>query len=111
MIIALLSLKAKICGFEYASKKLCRLITRSKGKKKQSLRFKKHQLGVYAREHMVAYGILRKKSYEKIEPKCNKDNPLNKQHVLEIVHQHVPSWEIKNWTLQSINEATKRCAK
>lgn len=103
----LLELKAKICGFEHVSKKLYKPISRTHGERKQSLRYKKHLIGITAREHMIAYGLLRGKLYSKIEPKCGKHNPLNTRKVLEIVHQHVNPWETKNWTMEKLQKLTE----
>ena len=55
-----------------------------------------------ARHYNIAYGLLRGKSYREIENKC-KIQP-NPETILSIIHNHVPWWEKKEWTLDRVKK-------
>ena|SRR5260221_4962477 len=108
MNLNLLTLKSKICGFEHVSGKIRKDILRTSGPKRASYRYCKLFVGVTAREHLIAYAILRKIPYEKVEQKCAKGHEPVSEHVLNIIHSHVYPSERKDWTLKRVNDLLKR---
>jgi hypothetical protein len=108
MSTELLALKAKLCGFELASRKLRRRISNVKGMKRWSLQFRKSALGSWTREHLIAYGVLRGLAYAKIEPKCDERNKPNIDRIVSIIHAHTSSWERKKWTRDHVAKLLER---
>lgn len=84
--IRLLVLKAKICGLQALSMKLGREARSLSGSRRAALNDAKRQIGVYTRHHLLAYALLRGKTYKEVE-KCtrNRPSPLLLQ---EIVQDH-----------------------
>ncbi len=108
MNTVLLALKSKICGFEHTSRKFRSRIAKSEGAKRWQLQFRKHELGAYTREHLIAYGLIRKTPYEKIEAKCDERNPPRIDRILEIIHAHVPYLDRGKWTKVTLEKLLER---
>lgn len=106
--IRLQVLKAKIRGFEAEAMSLRKQINRLTGEKRCPVWERKRALGTYTREHLVAYGLLRRIPYQKIEQKVGKENPLDLDAVLEVIHVHVYRFERQKWTKERLSELVSR---
>ena len=69
----LLTLKAKIKGLAASGLKTRELINKSTGKKRDGHWNIKRLIGQETRYHLIAYGLIRGKSYNEIEPNSNKE--------------------------------------
>lgn len=90
--IGLQVLRAKIRGLYATGLSLQKEITKTysdpfAGPRRQQLRQQKRSLGVYTREHLIAYGLLRGIPYEYIE-RCSANNLPNVKRVNELIKQH-----------------------
>ena len=85
--IGLQTLRAKIRGFHVAGSTIASRISKAEREKKNRLWDLKRELGVHARHHLIAYGLLRGIPYEKIE-RCASNNRPNPQVILGIVQAH-----------------------
>lgn len=94
----LLVLKSKLCGLEHTSRKFRKRIIKSSGDRRWQLRYRKMCLGVYTREHLIAYGLLRGVPYSRIEGKCGDKNQPHAAAIHAIVQAHAPWNEKGKWT-------------
>lgn len=85
--IGLQTLRAKIRGFHVTGLKISRRISRSKGARRVRLWGLKRLIGDSCRHHLIAYGLLRGLSYDRIE-RCSERNRPNPELVLRIVLEH-----------------------
>ena len=106
--VYLICLKAKIKGLAEAGSRSRKLINATAEEKRGGHWSMKRKIGVDARHHIVAYGLLRGISYEQIEPWCGVFNPPSAETVLNIIQQH-SSWYDKNkWTLDVVKDKLAR---
>jgi hypothetical protein len=103
--VELLSLQAKVRGFQAQGTTVRQHISRSHGTKKCDLWQLKRSLGNNAREHLVAYCLLRGVPYEKVE-KCPKTLPDAKR-VLNIMQEHASYAERRKLTLEKVENLLK----
>jgi hypothetical protein len=101
MNINLQMLRAKIRGFQVTSETIRKKINKTSRKTRHDLWNKKRILGNYCRSHLIAYGLLRNISYDKIE-KHSLNNKPDFVKILSIVIEHTP-WphntsELRNCT-------------
>lgn len=106
MYIGLQVLRAKIRGFNAAGLSIHHHIRKAKGPKRNELWLEKRRLGCYNREHLIAYGLLRGISYERIEH-CAKENQPNPSRVFELMMTHGDQVAIKDLTLERIEAILK----
>lgn len=107
MYVGLQALRAKIRGFQAAGLSIHHRISRSKGLKRHRLWSEKRQLGLYNRDHLIAYGLLRGLSYERIE-RCAKQNAPDAKRIFELMRLH-GDWEAnRKWTLELVEKALTR---
>lgn len=85
--IGLQVLRAKIRGFHVTGTTFTSRIKKAHADHKNRLWVQKRHLGVYARYHSLAYGILRGIPYAHIE-KCAPNNRPNPQTILDTVLLH-----------------------
>lgn len=84
-------LRAKIRGFQVAGEGIRHRIKKTTGLKRQFLWQQKRALGVHGRYHLIAYGLLRGITYEKIE-RCDANNRPDPAVVFELMKAHV-TWQ------------------
>lgn len=101
-------LKSKLCGFEHTARQLNKKANKLKGDKKVHVKLIKRELSLQAREHLIAYALLRFKPYQLIEQKCNENNKPNPQKVLDVIHQHINAWNRREWTLEKVKSLLER---
>ncbi len=87
MYIGLQLLRAKIRGLQLEGASIHCRIRKARGPKRDALWREKRRLGCYSREHLIAYGLLRGISYERIE-RCAKENRPNVASVLALMKDH-----------------------
>ena len=80
-------LKSKICGFQLESLKIRKEISRSSGIRRFDLWNMKRFIGSYARDHLIAYALIKGIPYCDIERKTTCE-PLASV-ILKIIHAHV----------------------
>jgi hypothetical protein len=103
MYISLQALRAKIRGFAAAGESIHHHIQESKGPKRHRLWNEKRCLGDYNRSHLIAYGLLRGISYERIEH-CAPENKPNVQDVFSLIQEHGDLTARKEFTLERVQE-------
>lgn len=110
MYVGLQALRAKIRGFQSAGESIHHRIGKAKGWKRHKLWSEKRQLGRYNRDHLIAYGLLRGLTYERIE-RCAEENRPDAARIFAIVQAH-GNWEAaKKWaTVQTVEAALKRAS-
>lgn len=101
MFIGLQILRAKIRGFHAAGLSLRNRIRRASGAKRNELWNEKRSLGNHNREHLIAYGLLRGVSYERIES-CAKENKPNPARIFELLHAHGNFEHRREFTIEKI---------
>lgn len=107
MYVGLQALRAKIRGFQAAGLSISHKITKTKGLQRHRLWSEKRQLGLYNRDHLIAYGLLRGLSYERIE-RCAKNNAPNPTKIFELIKAH-GDWEaVRKWTHETVEKALTR---
>lgn len=102
MYISLQALRAKVRGFQAEGRSIGARIRRSKGARRHQLWLKKRQLGNIARDHQIAYCLLRGTPYHQIESKCAETNKPDPRRVFEIVRAHADWKELPTWSEQRI---------
>lgn len=103
MQIGLQVLRAKIRGFQAAGISLHNRIHKAKGSKRYKLWNEKRRLGCYAREHLIAYGLLRGVPYERIE-RCKEKNRPDAARVFELMRAH-GNWSVaRQLTINIVKE-------
>lgn len=103
MYIGLQVLRAKIRGFQSAGESIHHKISTAKGLRRQGLWHQKRYLGSFNREHLIAYGLLRGISYERIE-RCSEENKPNAEKILELMKQHSDWKTSKDLTLAKVQQ-------
>ncbi len=99
-------LKSKICGFQLESLKIRKEISRSSGIRRFDLWNMKRFIGSYARDHLIAYALIKGIPYCDIERKATCE-PLASV-ILKIIHAHVSYVEGRNWTLERVQKLLTR---
>lgn len=102
----LLTLKAKIKGLAEEGARCYKFIHRSSGKKRAKHREIKRSIGLEARYHLIAYGLLRGVDYNKIEPNSNKDKMasymFNYGYLSQICKRHCYFLDTHKWSPENI---------
>jgi len=101
MYIGLQVLRAKIIGLQSVGISFKNRISKSSGPKRNNLWCEKRALGCYSREHLIAYGLLRGVSYERIE-KCAEQNRPNVDKILSLINQHGDYRAIREFTPEKV---------
>lgn len=91
MYMGLQLLRAKIRGLQVAGISIHVRIRKASGLKRNKLWFEKRVLGSYNRQNLIAYGLLRGISYEKIE-KCSEKNKPAAEKIFNIMKTHA-DWQ------------------
>lgn len=104
------ALRAKIKGFCAESTSVRKDINRSRDQKKARLWDEKRSLGSVAREHLIAYALLRGKKYEELERKCRPGNEPHCSVILKLIHEHASAKDRREWTEQRVKDALTRAA-
>jgi len=99
--IQLRVLRAKIRGFQAAGESIHHRIHKTSGRMRNFLWHEKRQIGNFNREHLIAYGLLRGISYERIE-RCSNQNRPSTVRVHELMVAHLPLSEGKKLTLEAV---------
>ena len=99
--IGLKVLRAKIRGFNAVGVTIARRIKNASCYKRNVLWLEKRTLGKHAREHLIAYGLLRGIPYERIE-RCAKENRPNAAYVFEIIKAHTAFQDTTHLTLEKV---------
>ena len=99
--IGLQVLRAKIRGFQVASETLGRRAKQSSGDKRHRYHLMQRDLGAKCRLHLIAYGLLRSISYERIE-KCDANNPPDAKRIHELMQEHADWRQRQALTLPSV---------
>lgn len=86
--VGLISLKAKIRGFEMISKAILKESKKTSGRQRHNLHLTKYQLGRKCREHLAAYALIRNIPFNKVEQSCREGNYLNASNVLSLIIEH-----------------------
>ena len=103
MFIGIQILRAKVRGFHAAGETIHCRIRKSSGKKRESLWNEKRKLGNCSRLHLIAYGLLRGVSYERIEH-CAKTNLPNVSSLLAVMVEHATYEQRKELTFARVKE-------
>ncbi len=100
----LISLKAKVKGLAEEGIRTRKFINASSGERKNYYWEMKRTLGVEARYHLLAYGLLRGLSYDQIEPNSNKDKLryLDYGYLAQICQHHCCYIGLSFWTPANI---------
>ena len=97
----LLSLKAKIKGLAEEGRRTRKFIAKSEGDRKYYYLDQKRSIGMEARYHLIAYGLLLGKDYKEIEPKANPDKLsswlFDYNYLAQIILQHCV-FDKSKWT-------------
>ena len=93
-------LKSKVRGLEFEGQKIRRKIEKSSGLERFNHWTRKRELGYYTRAHLLAYGFLRGVPYNQMERKSN--CVVDLQLLLQIIHEHVPTYKRREWTIERI---------
>lgn len=104
MYVRLQALRAKVRGFHAAGVSISHRIRKASGPRRNRLWLEKRALGIHAREHLIAYCLLKGIQYEKIEGRCAKTNQPDLGRVFEIIRAHVTDRELASWTPQRLTE-------
>jgi len=110
--IGLISLKAKIKGYEAVAKSILREARNVTGERRASLKFKKNAIGDICRHHLAAYAVIRGVPLVHVEKKCREGNCLKGDLFLSILLEHEPFRRIKTengcrylkWSMDDVNE-------
>ena len=86
--VGLISLRAKIKGFEATAKQILKEANKNSGQAKSNLKGLKGSLGYITREHLIAYALIRKIPYSKVENKNLENNQPNAEKILKIIEEH-----------------------
>lgn len=86
------SLRAKVRGFQAEGMSLHRKIKTSSGPKKNEWWVNKRTLGKSSRSHLIAYGLLRWRSYERIEQKST--TLIDIHELTSVLAQHVDYYDL-----------------
>lgn len=110
MNVSLLALKAKIKGFEAVAEKTRKKIQSTSGLRRAKAWTTKRELGNYARNHLLAYGLLRGVPYSALEPKCSPANEavLQIDVIRQIIAEHVSKWEFAKWSEEKVKQLLTR---
>jgi hypothetical protein len=96
-------LKSKIRGLEAESAWIRRRINKTSGPRRNEYWQMKRELGLKTRAYLVAYGLLRGTSYEKIENK-----PIYTSALSLLVHDAIletlPAWRHGEWSLRRVQD-------
>ena len=103
--ISNLSLKAIVCGHQHIATNLRKEAAKESGDNKWLLKHRKRQLGVRTREYLIAYGLARGVSYQKLENRCANKNEPNAHQITTIIQQHFGRAE---WTLTKVTDLLRR---
>lgn len=116
--VGLISLKAKIKGFELVSKAISSEALKVNGDRKSLIKLKKRQLGVETRHYLAAYALIRSFPFSGVEKKCRKGNDVNASKILKIIEEHAPYKQFFNseknrslyrrWTLEDVQHCLNR---
>lgn len=102
----LLILKAKIKGLAEEGARCYKFIHDSSGEKRSRYRDIKRSIGREARYHLIAYGLLRGKDYNQIEPNSNKDKMasylFDYDYLAQICKRYVSFRDIGKWSPDNI---------
>lgn len=106
MNVHLRVLKSKICGFQLESLKVRKEISQSSGLRRFELWNTKRFIGSHARDHLIAYALIKGVPYFEIERKtiCEPSASV----ILKIIHAHVSWLEERNWTLERVQKLLTR---
>lgn len=98
----LLSLKAKIKGLAAEGRRTRMFISKSQGERKYYYWDQKRSIGMEARYHLIAYGLLLGKDYKEIEPNANPDRlsswMFDYNYLAQIIQQHCDVFDKSSWT-------------
>lgn len=97
-----LALKAKILGLQELSKTIHASLVSKTGVDRERERNIKRVLGEVTRNHLIAYALLRGKSYSTLERKCNKGNEPNPKKIFDIIMQQ--SYGCYGWSLDKVKQ-------
>jgi len=110
----LISLKAKIRGFEIVSKAISKEAYKKSGDRRSNIKLKKRELGQACRHYLTAYALIRNVPFSKLERKCHEGNYLNPDKVLRIIEEHASHayWHdveknrqvYRKWTIQDVKD-------
>ena len=102
----LISLKAKIKGLAAEGRRTRDFIARSKGNERYANWNVKRSIGVEARYHLIAYGLLRGLPYSIIEPNSGKKSEyfFNYEYIAQICQRHSFWLHKKLWTVDYIKK-------
>lgn len=103
----LISLKAKIKGLAAEGRRThSEFIANSKGDKRTAYWNLKRSIGVEARYHLIAYGLLRGLPYSLIEPNSGKKSEyfFNYEYIAHICQHHCFWLHKKLWTVDYIKQ-------
>ncbi len=99
-----LIIKAKIKGLQEESRILLSKIHKCSGDARHELRRTRKFLGDDTRHHLLAYALLRKKNYSKLERKCGSNNKPNVKYIYDIIKHNCTYSEAKNWSEDRIEK-------
>jgi hypothetical protein len=104
----LISLKGKVKGLAEEGLRTRQFIKASKGERRDYYWDMKRSIGVEARYHLLAYGLLRGLSYEQIEPNSNKEKMLYFDYgYLAMICQRHCGVHLSTWTPANLKRLIK----
>lgn len=102
----MISLKAKIRGFELVSKAIRNEALKKSGSIRSDLKLKKRHLGSDCRHHLIAYALLRGIEFKRLERRCHDGNDVSHEKILKIIEEHSPFGRFDNkyrrWTAADV---------
>lgn len=105
----LIALKGKVKGLAEEGLRTRQFIKASKGERREYYWDIKRSIGLEARYHLLAYGLLRGVSYDKIEPNSNKYNLiwLDYGYLTQICQRHCSGLHLSTWTPVNLKRLIK----
>lgn len=87
------ALRAKVRGFQAEGITIHQKIKSSSGKERQQRWIDKRELGKSSRSHLIAYGLLRWRAFNRIEQKVSEANRPDVVSLAGVLSQHCDSYE------------------
>ena len=98
----LILVKAHIKGLAAEGQRTRKYIDRSVKEKRDSFWRLKREIGVDARNYLLAYGLLRNVPYSLMERRCREDNKPNVEIVTRIILAALGPYRAREWSQERV---------